>query len=298
MSKATKPKKEKTISTQFYGVNIKLLSKNRKGPDMYEDLFRQIFHNNTVANVGADKAMMFLSMNVLEREMEGQSFKQIWGNMVKFTVLESDDWLDLRNKEVVKYEIPKDYFPGSVQAEYLFIPYAHRFYFRTNSKISIPNVINYFTKVLNELAGEDETVSVTAIASHDAIQKIIDSDKVVRLKIDVTYTNDDLGSEALEEMDGLLKESGVGKTSIDMVPINKEQGLATQGTFVSGLLELARENGEAEATIKNEEGKSEKVITKNHPARELIISKLTENPVYKLFEKVVAKRYRNAQRKK
>lgn len=287
MAKAAKQKIEKKITTEFHGVNIKLFSKTRSGDEMYEKLFEQIFRKFKQVQVGHGKAMVLLKMDKRQADVSGKKLMVYTGEMAKFTVLETDDWLDFKNKVKTKHALPEDLFPNLVIENYLFVPFVHRFYFRASSKVTINNVVKFFEDSGEDLIGANEQYSVSQITSQDQIDKILNSYSLLRLEVDITYTNDDLGDDALEVMDELFKEGNAANASIVMTPKSRQEGLNTDSTLVAGLVQLAKENGQAKATIK--EGIKKKSIpinTSNHPERIPVEAAKNEDPFWELFQKV------------
>lgn len=295
MAKAKKSQPEKKITTEFYGVNITVQSSARKGPEMYEKIFRQIFDNKRQIDVGYGKGMILMEMNLLENEDGGETYRFFYGQMAKFTIIENNDWLDLENRVKTTHNLPPNLFPNLVVSEYVFIPYVHRFYFKTNSKITINNVVDYFQEALKELVGENEKYAVNQMSSKDVVDRILKAEVLMKLVVDLSYTNSDLNSDAKETLDDLIKVADAAKVHIELTPADKSKGLDTESTLVEGLVELAQENGYAQATIKEvNQKRSIKINTKNHPKKTSVETLKTGQPFWELVKKLVKARKNGA----
>lgn len=291
-SKSKTPKPPKKIITEFYCVNITIQSSTRSGPEMYERIFRQIFSNRQVIDIGHGKGMCLKEMNLYESETNGGKFKYFQGEMAKFSLIETDDWLDLTNMIKTTHDLPSNLFPNLVISEYVFIPEAHRFYFKSTSKVTVNNVVDFFKTSLKDLIGENEQFAVNEMTSKDLIERILKADVLVRLEVDISYTNNDLGSSSAKEaLDKLFKVADAAKAHIVMTPADKSKGLDTSSTLVKGLVELTHENGVAKATIK-EAGRKRAIpiSTKNHPEKIPVETEKNGLPFWELVKKIILKR--------
>jgi hypothetical protein len=141
-------------------------------------------------------------------------------------------------------------------------------------------------KALRNLLINTEQVTVTIIQSKDVIEEIISSDRIQRLIVTVSYTNDDIGDAAQELMDSLLKEGKIGQIVATLKP-DQNGNLATNSKIVRGLLEMAKDNGEAEATIVNDAGKKEKIVTSNYPEKFNVTSESEDSIKVALFQNMM-----------
>jgi len=262
----TAQKTQKTQDFKYYGFNLKILSNDRKGTDKYEDLIKDLFFKDIVAIVGGEKAMTLRTQFSADVPIKGKSTKMFYGNITRYTTLDGKNWYDKTKKDFTSFEVPLNIFPNGFETEYVFIPAAHRFYIRVNSKVSITAVERYLKQAIPEILLPKEDFSVNIIQSQDVIEKIINSKELTLLKVEISYTNDDIGDAAQELMDKLLKKGQVGKFDATFKP-DQTGVLDTNSEFIRGVLELAKENGNAEASIKNANGRKERVVTSNYPEK-------------------------------
>ena len=241
--------------------------------------------------IGGEKAMSLKTQFTKEYLFNHKRHKVLHGKLVRYTVLDENQWYNRRTKEFEKYAIPQDVFPNGYETEYIFIPAAHRFYFAVNSKVSIVATETFLNKALKRVAGIREEVKVNLIQSTDTFEEIINSKQIKSLRVNVSYTNDDVGKEAAELMDEFLKDAQVGEIEAVFKP-DQNGTLNTESTMVSGFLGVAKENGTAEATIINDAGKQKKIVTTNYPEKRPVVVAENEVPENKLFTDVM-KDYRD-----
>ena len=250
----------------YYGFNIKVFSNERKGTAMYEQIINDLFKKDIVAIVAGEKAVTLRTQFSTEVPLKNEKTTFFYGKITRYTTLDGKNWYDKVKKDFVNYEVPLAIFPNAFETDYIFIPAAHRFFIRVSQKVSISAVERYLTQAIPEVITAKESFTVSVIQSQDVIDKIINAKELNSLKVEISYTNDDVGPEAQELIDKLLKGSNVGKFSATFNP-DQTGVLDTNADFVRGVLELAKENGIAEASIRNDNGKKVKVKTSSYPEK-------------------------------
>lgn len=288
MPKFLKPKKS---NLKFYGFNIKLQTNNTKNDDTYFNLIRKIYQKDIAPNIGGEKAMLFKTQFVEQYLFKGKRHKVLHGNLVRYTILERDHWFNTKNKEIEKFDPPENLHPNGFETSYLFIPAAHRLYAVVNTKVSHTSILNFLTKALKEVISPKDEIIVNLIQSHNTFQQILEAKTIKSLKINVSYTNDDASDAAKKAMDKLLKEANVGETDINLKP-DATGSLDSDSEMVVGLLELAQENGNAVASIINQNNKSQTIITNEYPAKREVVLKENDDVNNVLFNDIMNE-YRN-----
>jgi hypothetical protein len=268
-------KTQKVQDYKYYGFNVKILSNERSGTEMYESLIKDMFFKDIVAIVGGEKAMTLRTQFSTDIPLKKKTVRMYYGNITRYTTLDGKNWYDKTKKDFTSFEVPLNIFPNGFETEYVFVPDAHRFFIRVNSKVSITAVERYLIKAIPEIISSKEDFSVNIIQSQDVIEKIINSKELNFLKVEISYTNDDIGDAAQELMDRLLKNGQVGKLDAIFKP-NQTGVLDTSSQFIRGVLELAKENGNAEASIRNANGKKERVVTSDYPEKIIAKSQLED----------------------
>jgi hypothetical protein len=290
MKKNSSKSKIKTIKSNYLGINIRLKSNNRKGDSAYVELINKIAELG-YEKISLDKAMTIRTLFRNTADFKGTSHMYFHGKLTKFTFLDGGNWLNLKNKDLENYDLPVNLYPNACDADFVFIPSAHRFFIKINNKISLISLMKFLSAALNTVVPSDELFEVTMLQSQDVIDEILSSKKLSRLKVNISYTNDDLGDIAEVDIDDLLRGAQVGNLDMILKPDQNEY-LDTQSNFVKGVLKVAKDNGSAEASIENIEGKTYKINTSEHPEKFQIESKKLEEIPNNVF-KLVMDKYRN-----
>jgi len=254
-NKAPKPKEAK-----YYLFNVKLLSNNRKGDKAYESLIKALFAQKIMVAVKQDKEMILRTQffNL------ASNAPYYYGKIAKFTKIEGKDWINIENLEVEEVEIPKNRFPNLQETDYIFIPSAHRFAIAKSSNVSISNVYIFLQEALKKYINADEQYEIFVEQSQDIFEEIIKATSIEKLKIKITYTNDDIVEGAEAYMDELLKESGIASLSLE-AKSDQNKNISVNSHVIGGALLLATTNGTVEAKIINEQQRKKTVKTENHP---------------------------------
>jgi hypothetical protein len=284
-------KKIKLHDFKYFGFNIKILSKERKGTEMYEKLIKDLFSKDIVSIVGGEKAITLRTQFSIKVPSKSGEASVFYGKMTRYTTLDGKNWYDQVKKEYVNYEVPLNIFPNGFDTDYIFIPAAHRFFVRVNSKVSISSVERYLLLAIPEVINSNESYLVNIIQSQDVIEKILNAGELSMLKVEISYTNDDIGDAAQQLMDKLLKNGNIGRFDATFRP-DQTGTLETDSDFIRGVLELAKENGAAQATIKGDNGRRVKVNTSNYPEKIIIRSEDDNLSMIDLVSKTM-RNYRN-----
>jgi hypothetical protein len=270
MAKKNKIEKQiKETNKQFYGFNIKIQSTTNRNSTEYSRLISSIFDKAIIVEIGGEKAMLFKSSNKTEISIGAEKHECIFGQLVRYTILDNENWYDEKTKTFVSFPTPESIHPNGYETEYYFIPSLHKFFISYSVKVSHVATKNFLLKALIRVKKDGDNITVDLIQSSGTFEQIINSKEINKLEITVSYTNDDIGSTAQEAMDNLLKEAQIGYTDIILNP-DANKSLNADSTMVKGLLELAQENGSAIATVTNEGGKKAIIKTEQHPEKILI----------------------------
>lgn len=283
-------KKTKSKRVRFYGLNVTLQSKERKGTKTYYDLIKRIYDDSIVVNLGSEKRVLFRNQFGTKFEYENKKYDVLYGKLLRFTVIDTKNWYHQKSKILQDYELPPDIAPNAFETDYIFIPEAHRFFIRYNNKVNINIARIFIEKSLNKLLVLGEEIHVNIISSKDVIDAIMDAKNITNLTINVSYTNDDIAKDAKELIDDMLKKAHAGEAGVNFKP-DATGTLDSKSNLISGFLGVAKENGNATATILNEKGRRKTINTSDHPEKISIIVKETdgkqEDEKKILFDKIM-----------
>lgn len=289
MSKLKIIRKAKTIRFTYQVLNIKLISNHREGINTYKRILEDLFSQTVIAPIGHGKKAFIKSM--FPFEVDGKSF--FWGKILKFTDLENrNDWINIITKERESLDINPNIFPDPKEAEFVFIPQAHRFALRISEDFTIQNAYHYFQNAISKVIDNDEDYTVHIQQSKDIFQEIFDAVSVEKLYLSISYTNsDDIGDDMSEWIDSQLRGSNSKEATMSF-EAGKNESIDVKVPLIEGSLKLASENGEAEAKILNRSGLKKKVITRNYPEKNRANAP-SEDDVKNVIFTQIMDRYRN-----
>lgn len=249
----------------FYVINVKLRKHGKRtaGIEDYRKLFLDVYKNKVHKPSSPGKHCIF-------KIMVGHK-NYVSGLLVQFTYIEGKKWLDLNRLEEdgVEIDLPKDIFPDPVETEYIFVPEAHRFAFRTTTNISMsPNSIMKFLELaLNEVKDKNDIIQVNIEVTHESIERILKAYKVKKVSLKLNYSNFDFGGDVENMLDEDMNNTSVEDLIME-VKSKKAEGLKLANSkIIRGFINLCKSNGEAEARIINEDGKKEIIKTTDHPEK-------------------------------
>lgn len=267
MAKAKKIIRKKIIKikrVRFYGLNITLQSKERKGPTAYLDLIRKIHEDQLGFTVGHEIMMVLRTLFSKQYSFNGKEYTILYGKLLRFNTIKN--WYNQKEQLFQDYKLPANLVPNAFETDYIFIPQVHKFFIRYNNRVNIYQAKNFIGKSLGSLLITGEKINVNVITASDAIDKILSASIIKSLDIDVSYTNDDIGNEAEELIDKMLKEAHSGKASINLRP-DSSGSLNSESDLVKGFVGVAKDNGTITAKIINNDGKSETIRTEQYPEK-------------------------------
>ncbi|SHL67603.1 protein of unknown function [Chitinophaga jiangningensis] len=258
MERRTQRKKPKRV--KYYVFNIKLRSNLRSGTEAYKNMFIELFRKKIMKPVPHDKEMIlrtqFLKVN------EGKEF--FTGKISKFTKIDNKDWINLDNLEIEEVAIPANRFPNLKETDYVFVPSAHRFAIVKKVEVTVPSVLAFLTDALQEIIMEGEYVDVIVQQANNVFEEILNANSIEKLKIEISYTNDDIVEGAEEFMDELLKGAGIGKLTIE-AKADHNRNINVTSEVIGGALLLAKSNGSVEAKIVDNQNKKQLLRTEEYP---------------------------------
>lgn len=260
------------------------------------NLIWDIYSQNISESIGNDRAL-FLRVGWTSKIPHGNSKSTIFGGvMTRYTLLENANWINKVKKEFQSVAIPDNVFPNVFETEYIFIPEAHRLFVKVSAKIPPVAVLKFLKSALPKVGSQKFNYIVSVMAAKDKFDEIFAAASLDLLKINISYTNDDLGKKAKRDMDRMFKRAHVGQVDNILRP-DATGSIDTNSPFVQGMLGLAVENGSAEATFHDKNGKRKKIKTANHPEKMIIKSSDPDNVHWSLFDYVM-NRWRKTNAKK
>lgn len=273
------PSAENKFSIYVY--NIKILSNTREGDQVYSELITSLFSEKVVVNTYGDKAMK------LRTQFFGLDNKVIYGKIVYYTTLEGDNWFNENNNEYETLEFDRTLHPNPKETSYFFVPNAHRFAIIANKGLSVKGVFKYLTEGLAKTVKSDEEIKVSIEQSNDGFEQIFRATEINRVKISLSYTNNDLTEDFEQFLDDDLKNSRVGEAEIIAKSSSAKPIDIKKSKLLTGAMRLAKSNGNVEANIINEFNKNELVNTEDYPEK-LVISAFEGEEFKSVYNKIMS----------
>lgn len=264
--------------------NIKIAPKpeNIDLTKFYGDLVHKIYAQELACKTRGDKFMEFKTM------LQAEDKRIIYGNLIYYTVLSSKDWYNKDTKTIEQVDINSSLNPNAKEGVYYFIPEAHRFCLVLKNNGIQPSQVEIFLKsALERVVEEGQSVFVTQEVTEDFIERILRAERISKLEIDISYTNNDLTNEFDKLLDEDLKDGEVKSLELNAKSFKKQSLNLEKSKVLKGALMLSKSNGCATATIKETNNpKNITISTTEYPRIEQIATPIGEEHIA-VLEKIM-----------
>lgn len=279
------PRPEKAKHQSFYILNVKLRNSTTKkdlSEDDYLRIFRQVYNKKIHAESSPNKHCIFRFMF---EENENEKIKYISGTFAQFTYIKNERWFNLNSLDIdEEFKTPDGLFPDAKITEFVFIPSAHRFCYKTNSEFAVkPYPIKRFLELaLDQVTQENEYVQVDVESDSATLEKILSAREIKKLLIDITYSNTDIGDDLKKFVEDDIRASNTSRLKIEATQKPKTSIDIKQSKILTGAIESSISNGDTEATVINEHNKTETIKTTDFPRKESVfgVSAMFNENVY------------------
>jgi hypothetical protein len=219
----------------------------------------------------------------------------LWGIITRFTPLVTGKLLNLENPDEEEEDqdgLPKNRVPNPKDVIFFFTPANHRLAIsKKGGALSIKNAQQYFEKAFKQVLKTSQSIDVDIEQDGDTFQEILDAPKVKRVKVVVTYSNNDMYSENAGKVDETMKSSNMQKLIFEAVADDSPEGLNFDKIpFLQGAFKLAQSNGLATATVVDAKSPTKRgrvVETEEHPREESITSEKPADVPRNMFAKML-----------
>jgi len=265
---------EKTRYHYFYLINVKLRKKNSTrdlSSKDYVNLFKKVYERKIHKESSANKHCIIRFL--FENKDSHNNIEYLSGTMAQFTYIHNERWFNLQSMDLDnEFKVPDGLFPDAVITEYIFSPVAHRFAYRTSSEIRITpySVKKFLDAALNEVCNEDEIVHVDVESDKISIETILSARELRKLVIDINYSNLDTGDDLKKFVEEDIKASNTDRVKIEASQKPDVSIDVKKSKILTGALEASVSNGEAEATIVDDNNRVQKIKTSDFPRKEFV----------------------------
>lgn len=284
---AQKPEKPKHY--RFYTLNVKLRKKgsNKEASiDEYINLFKRVYSKKVHAESSPGKHCI---LRFLFEEKELTDTIYLSGSLAQFTYIHNERWFNLDSLDIDKeFKVPDGLFPDAVLTEYIFVPLAHRFCYRTHANLSISPypVRKFLEKAIDSVCLADDYVQVDVETDVSTIEMIFNAKEIRKLFININYSNLDTGSSFKEFVENDIKASNTSQLKIQATPKPDGSIEIDKSSILKGALESSASDGEAEAVIIDQNDVRRKIKTTDFPRKEDVFGNFARfNQL--VFEKII-----------
>lgn len=280
-------RKIKELNYKVQMINVKLMSDSRSGDAAYTDIIKKINQEKVSIPIRGDRHMILRTLFNNVVEVNGRNWDVLYGSISTYTVIDGKDWINLENMEVESVDLPRNTFPNLKESDFFFVPGAHRMAFVMKSGFSANAVEKFLNEAVAQVIEEGEDFLVTKEQDESDFEQIFQADIVKKLEIDVSYSNQDTGDEAMEFMDEQMKTAHMKRLKIEGTPDNTGN-IDVNVRILKGAIGLAQHYGKVTASI-IKDGVSSKIVTDWHPktlairCKETLLRKNIVTQVVNLF---------------
>ena len=228
-------------------INIKLRP-TPSNEERYCNLLRQAFRLRQPIRIRGEECMVIKSLQEVDSRISAdRQTHVIFGKFAKYTRIDGRDWFDLNTMDKADdVEIPSNVFPNLKETDYFFMPEAHRLAFVSKSGFTPNNVTKFLVSLLEQAKDMGDELDVNVITDVFPVEQIINAHEISKLSVSLSYSNDDETDSAAEVIDKLLRGSNASSFKNEMTG-----RIDPASALVKAFLELASNNGFAEAKVKN-----------------------------------------------
>lgn len=272
------PRKDASVQNTFNLLNIKL--RMPEGKEASQDDYVALLMSLKTRNV---QALITPNIGVIMKrciiERIGDNII-LYGLITRFTPLTTGKLLNLENPdedEELQDGIPINRVPNPKDAWFFFAPSNHRLaLLKRGGALSIKNAQQYFERAFKQVLKTGQSINVDIEQNGDTFQEILDAQRIKRVRVVVSYSNNDTYKENAEKVDNTMKSANMQELIFEAVADSSPDGLDfSKIPFLQGAFLLAQNNGLATATIvdaKSPGKRGRRVVTEEHPREESVRS--------------------------
>jgi hypothetical protein len=257
--------KKRSFNISIFNIKISPKEKNKDFTELYSSTFKKLHSENIAIRTRGDKYMELRTL------YESEKKEVLYGNIIYYTILDGKDWYNKNTKLIEEKEVADGLYPNAKEIEYFFIPEAHRFCFISKSNgIAMSQIEIFLKEALPKVVDNTKVILVTKELKSDIIEKILSAERLTRLDVGISYSNNDLSDEFEELLDNDLRDGQIKDFSISAKSFKSSTLDLQNSKMLKAAVKLSQSNGYAEATIIDKLGKSENIATIEYPRKDLI----------------------------
>ncbi len=245
--------KRKNVEMAF--INVVLYPTEKQKPEEYVKLLYSIMAGRVMIN----SRNSYRSTLLRAFDFEGDYYHGYFCNAI---FLKDDFWaLNIRDNLLEEAVIDPNKVLDPKYMEFWFYPKYHRFAVR---KSDVTKIVKFLIGSFKFKLGDEDSFAVNIEKDKNIIERIINSEGIVKIKISIRYSNND-NCEDWEDLDSVLRNSDTNKAELSLQSSNAKPIQAKKNWLLRAFLVLSKSYGTATAKIINENGYIEDVDTKRYP---------------------------------
>ena len=239
-------------------INIVLYPEEAQKTENYIEYFKKIFEDKITVNTYGDR---YTRVQTYYTTDDGNVIYGAFANAAFFDP--EAPALDSDTNEVVPSGADPKKGLGLKTWEYYFFPEYHRLVF-LDKETSGSQILDFLNSALNRFLDKDD-YQVNTENDRELIDRIIKSTSLSKLKVVVSYSNNDNNKGWKKLIDDQLKRSRPKKAVLDLSGSKKIPIDVTRSEMITGFVELSASNGYVEASEIDEKGAIHPIRTIDHP---------------------------------
>lgn len=222
-------------------INIVLYPEEAQKTENYIEYFKKIFEDKITVNTYGDR---YTRVQTYYTTDDGNVIYGAFANAAFFDP--EAPALDSDTNEVVPSGADPKKGLGLKTWEYYFFPEYHRLVF-LDKETSGSQILDFLNSALNRFLDKDD-YQVNTEKDRELIDRIIKSTSLSKLKVVVSYSNNDNNKGWKKLIDDQLKRSRPKKAVLDLSGSKKIPIDVTRSEMITGFVELSASNGYVEAS--------------------------------------------------
>ena len=271
-------KRDASVKTSFNLLNIKLRMPEAKeaSVDDYTSLLTTLASRKIQVLVNPNVGVI-MKRCIIERI---GNEPVLYGIITRYTPVVTGKLLNLDNPDQEEEDqdgLPKNRVPNPKDVAFFFSPTHHRLALsKRGAALSITQAHAYFVKALKQVLKQGQLVDVDIEQDEDTFQEILEAPRLKRIRVVVTYSNNDMSKDNAADVDRTMKSGNMQQLIMEAVSDGSPEGLEIEKIpFLQGAIQLAQSNGTVSATVidaKSPGKRGRKVVTEEHPREESVVS--------------------------
>lgn len=240
---------------KFKVLNIVLYPTEKQKPIEYKKVFEQIYKQKLKANTYSDRYTLIRTQFHYESVIYGFLSNAIFIDPDKDALDTTTNEFVLSNIDSSKGYMPKDW-------DYWFFPEYHRLVFP--ERASETQIEKFFNETFCTIIGEGN-FKINIEKDQETIEQILNASTITRLYVKISYSNNDNVDKWEKLIDDDIRASESKDIEVQASGKKNAPIQLSKSNMLTSFVNLSRSNGIAIATTVDENGKTKKIDTTEHP---------------------------------